>query len=448
MKKRIMLVLALGLLLGASGGGYWWYQRGAAAAAATPVYTHERVKRGPIRAEVSSSGSIVSNLDVEIKCKASGEIEQLPFDISDTIAEGDLLLELDPIDEERSVRQAEVRVLQSKARLEQARQNLTIAEATLRNSRMDVQATLQSAGAMAKDQREKAKRTAALLEKTYASPEEVESAESAAVQAEASLERARVGVESLGVDEQKLELLRQDIALAEADLVTDEISLDNAQQRLKETKVYAPMAGVLSDRMVQVGQIISSPTNNVSGGTALMTLSDLSRIFVLATVDESDIGKVRVGQPAQITVDAFPDDRFRGEVVRVATKGVVVSNVVTFEVKVEVLDESKTKLRPEMTADVDITAAEEESALLLPAAAVRGHGERAYVLKPVAGGEPERVPVRIGIQDGLNTQILSGLEENAEVLVSSEAGDGAWVRERGTNTGPPMGMMLGGPPRR
>lgn len=447
MKLRTVVVLAGGLILVGAGGAVWKYRQ-AGDVVEKPVYTTEKVTRGPIRSEVSSSGSVVSNLDVEIKCKASGEIEKLPFDISDKVNENDLLLELDPIDEERTVRQAEVRVSQSKARLEQARRNLAVAEATLNNDRQNAQATLQSASAMASDQREKAKRTAALLEKTYASPEEVESAESAAVQAEAALAKARVGVQSLAVEEQKLELLRQDIALAEADLESDNIALANAQQRLTETKVYAPMAGVISDRMVQVGQIISSPTNNVSGGTALMTLSDLSRIFVLATVDESDIGKVQVGQPARITVDAFPDDHFRGEVVRVATKGVVVSNVVTFEVKVEVLDEAKSKLRPEMTADVDITAAEQENALLLPAAAVRGHGDRAYVLKPVPGAEPERVPVKIGIQDGVHTQILGGLEEGAEVLVSSEAGDGVWSRDRAAGASrPPMGMMLGGPRR-
>ena len=404
-----------------------------------PQYSNVKVERGKVREEVScSSATVTSNLDVEIKCKASGEITALPFDISQTVQKGDLLVELDPIDEERSVKLAQVQLQASEAKLAQAEQNLKISIQELESSRREASANLASAEAGAQDKREKAERMAALLEKEYASEEETETAKTDAAQAKASLDLAHVSVSNLRVEEEKLELLRQDIALAKVDVEADRISLQNAEQRLKETKVYAPMAGVISDRMVQTGQIISSPTNNVSGGTELLTLSDLSRIFVLASIDESDIGKIAVGQAATVTVDAFPDTPFKGEVVRVATKGANVSNVVTFEVKVEILDESKDRLRPEMTADVEILCGEKDSALLVPIEAVRGVGIEKYVLTPAPQGqEPGHVPVTTGLTDDTNIEIEGELKEGDVILLPQDGQDSQWKRETSRGMGPP-----------
>jgi HlyD family secretion protein len=308
---------------------------------------------------------------------------------------------------------------------------------------------VKSAQANHADKQEKSKRMAALLEKGYASTEETETANTEAVASEASLDLARVSISKLSVEEAELELLRQDIALAESAVAADRIALEDAEQRLKETKVYAPMSGVISARMVQVGQIISSPTNNVGGGTELMTLSDLSRIFVLADIDESDIGKIEVGQPAVVTVDAYPDLHFRGEVVRVAVKGTNTSNVVTFDVKVEILDEKKDRLRPEMRADVDVLCGESDDALLVPTEAIQGFGERTFVFVPgELGGEPSHLPVQTGLSDGANTQVLAGPAEGATVLIPESEQDSSWTRDN--RDGPPGGMppgMMGPPPR-
>src|SRR5439155_4332181 len=113
---------------------------------------------------------------------------------------------------------------------------------------------------------------------------------------------------------------------------SDKVALANARQQRDYTTVTAPMDGVVSALNVQIGVIIASGITNVAGGTTIMTLSDLSHVFVLASVDESDIGTIVVDQPAIITVDAYPGRQFKGKVVRIATKGVNVTNVVTFEV--------------------------------------------------------------------------------------------------------------------
>ena len=296
-------------------------------------------ERGPIELIISSTGRVVSNLDVEIKCKASGEIISLPFDVSDNVNKGDLVAELDPIDEQRNVRKSEVSLLQSKARLEKTKQMLSIAETDLKNAKRKAQIALGVAEVKAKDARSKADRIKELYNQKLSGLEELETAETSAINAEANLENALIALEELKSDEKSLELKREDVSLAKADYESSQINLSIAKQKLEDTKVYAPITGVVTDRPVQTGQIISSGISNVGGGTTIMTLSDLSRLFIIASVDESDIGKVQDGHDVSITADAYTDDHFRGTVERIAQKGKSVSNVVTFD-----LNQSQLKL--------------------------------------------------------------------------------------------------------
>jgi HlyD family secretion protein len=422
MKKKLAIIIIL-LLAGGSGAYYWKTQKNGAEKEAGVQYTPATVENRPLRQEVSCSGKVESNLDVEVKCKSTGQVVELPYDVSDPVEKGALLLKIDPIDAERTERQTRVKLASAQAKLDRAKQSLVVSERELEKTRKEARATFKGAEASSKDLREKASRTTALLKKEYASPEEVSSAEAAAVQGESTLQRASAGIDGIQVEEARLELLRQDINLAQADVDSIKIDLENAQQRLKETQVFAPMSGTISTRLVQVGQIIASPMMNVGGGTSLLTLSDLSRIFVLASVDESDIGMVRDGQPATVKVDAFPDDQFKGQVVRVATKGSEVSNVVTFEVKIEILDEAKSKLLPKMTADVDILVAEKVSAPSVPVEAVKRRGPDKVVLVPGAGPEPESVKIKTGVDDGTNVEILSGLKAGDAILIPHEQMD-------------------------
>ncbi|HOZ47542.1 MAG TPA: efflux RND transporter periplasmic adaptor subunit [Candidatus Hydrogenedentes bacterium] len=442
MKRALVLLI----LVGAAAGGAYVFVRlranGQAQAEVAPNIAV--VERGAIRLSVSSTGVVESNLDVEIKCKASGEIISLPYDVSDPVDQGALLVELDPVDEQRNVRQAEVELASSKAQLAQAQKNIETAELDVVNSRRLAEAEVRSAEVNAADKQEKAARTKALLEKKYASPEELETARTAAAAAAAALDTARLKLQQVAVDEMALEVKRQDVTLAQCRVDSDTISLENAKQRLEYTKVYAPMAGVVSERLVQAGQIISSPTNNVGGGTALLMLSDLSRVFVVASVDESDVGRVAVGQSVDITVDAFPDLHLEGSVVRIATMGTSTSNVVTFDVKVEVLSEAKSKLHPKMTANVDILVADRPDVLLLPSEGVQRRGPQRFVLLPAPPGqEPEHRPVEVGVDDGVRVEIVSGLEEGAPVLIPVGSASNRWTQQSERN-GPSPEMIRRG----
>jgi HlyD family secretion protein len=421
MKKLIVLVLVLATL--ATGGYFWWRGSRGGGKKKTAEVTVAEARRGPIRLTVSTSGRVVPNLEVDIKCKASGEVIKLPFDVSDPVKKGELLVQLDPVDEKRSVKRALVSLAVSKARLAQAKVRLKTAEQDLATERSRATAALKSSQARAGDARAKCERTRKLLDQKLASREEYDTACTSDAAAQADLIAARARMEELTTRKLSLETRRQDITIAEAQVTTDELSLSDARQRLADTTVNAPMDAVVTSSNVQIGQIISSGISNVGGGTTVLTLADLSRIFVLASVDESDIGKVEVGQKAMITADAFKDRRFSGEVVRVATKGKVVSNVVTFEVKIEVKSRGRARLKPEMTANIEIIAADKDEVVLVPVQAVSRRRRERFVTLQLPGGKTEERTVKTGISDGELMEITEGLEggEKLQLLKGGEA---------------------------
>lgn len=465
--KRSSLVstLTVLVLIAAVGGGAWWWYKGeggasggrpgggygggapggaAAGEPAEPEYA--AVTRATIEKRVESTGRVVSNLDVEIKCKASGQVVSLPYDISDSVQKGDLLLELDPVDQQRQLQQAEATRAASQARLEQARANLAASQNNLGANRIRAQASVEAAEARLADAEAKAKRDQGLLEQKHVSVEEAETSRTTAAEARANVGTARAELEALRAEEEQLEAARQEIRMAETQIQSDDAQLALAKQRLAETKIFSPIDGVVAARPVQIGMIISSGISNVGGGTSVMTISDLSHIYVLASVDESDIGEVREGQPASITADAFPGQEFQGVVQRIASKGTNLTNVVTFEVKIEVTSENKNLLKPEMTANVTIQVAEAKDVLAVPVRAlVRKQGET-FVMrgsgKPES--EPEQVPVVTGLSDGEMLEIREGLSEGDKVLLVRAADESRW-RNQGPSRTPPS--LFGGPRR-
>ena len=444
LKKRKWMMAAAAVLVVCAFFG-WKKYRTDKSGPGTGKPTTGVVARGNMVQVVNSTGKIVSNLDVDVKCKAGGQIVELPLDVSDVVKKGDLLAKLDPIDEERKVKQAEVQTSASRARLASARQNLAIAEAALVTDRRRAAAALKAAESAARDVGAKAERQRELLLQKLCSQEEYDTDANAAVQATATLENARVKLEELKTQENALELKRQDVKLAEAAVESDGINLAIAQDRIRDTKVLAPMDGVVAARTVQVGQIITSATSNVGGGTVILTLSDLSRIFVLASVDESDIGRMQVGHAARITVDAFPTKRLKGKIVRIATRGVNWSNVVTFEVKIEVLGDDKAILKPEMSANVQVTTDQRDNVLTIPATAVLRKPE-GYAVEVVTGeAETEEREVKIGLNDGARVELLEGLKEGEVVRLRDGDADSRWRGQKASGAKSPF--MMQSPPR-
>lgn len=419
-KWVVIAVVAIAVI----GVALWLYRRHAASLAATTAEAAqiELVTRGDVMKTVESSGTVAANLEVEIKCRASGEVVRLPYDISDRVKAGDLLCQLDPSDQELLVKSAEANVAQSQARLAQAKAALEEAQLAVVTSADRAGAALASMTVQADAAKKKADRQKQLVASNLASAEEYETAQTAAAAARADLTTANVAVEEIKQQKVAIEGKKQDVKLAEAELEAGNIGLNTARRTLGYTTVVAPINGVVASLTVQKGAIVASGINNVSGGTTIMTLLDLSHVFVLASVDESDIGGVKVGQEAVVTVDSYPGRTFKGKVVRVAPQGVNASNIVTFEVKVEVLDDGKDLLKPAMTGNVQIVEARHEGVLTVPTAAVSRRAKQAFVTLP--GGEKREV--KIGLTGVDRTEITGGLKLGENVLVTASEPESRW----------------------
>lgn len=221
------------------------------------------VRKGDLEVTISGTGYVSPNLSVEIKCKASGEVRKLPFDVSDYVSKGDLLLELDPIDEDNNVRKAEVDLLVVESRLSQAKHNIKVAEKSLQVNRDKANANLKKMKALALNEEAKASRLKTLLAKKLVSLEDWQNAKTLAINASCEEDQAIIEIENLEVEKLGLEVKRQDVMIAKAEVEAKKINLFIAKQRLKETKIISPMNGFVSARNVQNGQIVSSGINNV-----------------------------------------------------------------------------------------------------------------------------------------------------------------------------------------
>lgn len=376
MKKGIVIGLfGLGCI-GLTAGYFWLREQPESTTSNTQT---ARVQLGELVEQVAASGSIKPDVQVEVKSLASGEVIELAVEPGDQVEAGKLLVRLDPIDEERTVNQNRASLASARARLAQAKASLDIslAEAQEAEARYEV--------------RRKG------LAKGLISTEEHRTAENAALVA------------------------RNSVALREADLLSAQsevnkvaLSVAEAKRRLEETIIKAPISGTVLSVLVEKGTIISSGITNVGGGTTLLTLADLSKLYVVGALDEANIGKVRPGQDVDITVDAYQDRIFRGKVERVSPLGVNTSNIVTFDVQVVVTDRDAYLLRPGMSADLEIVVSKYKDVLLIPVAAIRSQGKERYVL--LASGKKRSV--RTGETDGIRIIILEGLKEGEELVVA------------------------------
>lgn len=301
---------------------------------------------------ITAQGRVVAQKDLEIKSKTCGIVKSVAIEIGDTVKQDQLLAELDPADALKQVRRADASLAASKSRLEQARESLTIAQMSLASQNTRAGACIKSATAKASRARSRADRIKEALKKCAISQEENDEAEATAVEAAANLELSKVQLEDVKTQEMTLDLRRRDVACAEAQVTLDEIALQDAQLRLAETKIVAPMAGVVTAKTVQPGQFIAAGTS--SAETSLLTISDLSRLYVHARIAIGQISEIKLGQAAAIRTETGSGEAFRGRVVFVAPCGTNTGKDVTVCVKIELPDEVRGRLKPETPVSVQI----------------------------------------------------------------------------------------------
>jgi RND family efflux transporter MFP subunit len=251
-------------------------------------------------------------------------------------------------------------------------------------------------------------------------------AAAAAQQADANLAYARTDLQrkrALGTDgilpRSELDLAERAAAVTEKQVTGARASLEYATTQLAYTRIVAPIAGVVASVSTQEGETVAA---NFAAPT-FVTLIDLSRLEVWAYVDETDIGRIHVGQKARFTVDTYGDHQFEGRVTAVYPKAEIRDNVVNYVSVVRFEPPRDRTLRPEMTTTVLVTIDAREKVLVLPIRAVRREGDRAYVLSR-RGDAIERRAVTTGSRDESHWEIVDGLREGDEVLLGDVKNEG------------------------
>lgn len=272
-----------------------------------PVYEAVTIGKRDIIVTAQAAGAINPDTIVEVKSRASGEITDLAVETGQLVRRGELLARVDR------------RVPQN--RVSQAQAAAEVAQARLRN-------------------------------------------------AEAQLRRATELFASRAITEQELEGTTLDVANSRAAVISSTIDLENAKIALEDTEVRAPINGTIIAKNVERGAVISSPVSDVGGGTVLLKMADLTLVQVKTFVDETDIGKLRVGLEANVTVDAYPNRPFKGELLKIEPQADTIQNVTMFPVLVRI-DNKDGYLKPGMSANVRIGVGERLNVLSVPNAALR-----------------------------------------------------------------------------
>ncbi len=257
------------------------------------------------------------------------------------------------------------------------------------------------------------------------------------------LDDAKSSLELAIANKVQIKLKEKDLEAAQASVLRSQVALEEANDRLYDTEVRAPITGTILQKNIEEGQVItSSMSATAAAGTLLFTMADLENVYVETEVDETDIGKIEPGMMVTIEVEAYPDERFRGSVLQIAPQGRSAQNVTTFEVTTEISNPSNI-LKPGMNVSVNILAADRQDVLVLANEAIMAGPMGSMVMPVVDGTLAERPqPIEAGARGWDKTEIISGLAEGDEVMImGAGAGGGdmmSFFRDRMKN---PMSSM-------
>jgi HlyD family secretion protein len=356
----------------------------------------QKVEKGDLAKSVVATGKVTPITKVEVKSKASGIVKKLLVDAGDKVRKGQLLAQLDK-------EEIEAQVEQSRAGAQAAEASLTSAEADYERAKVDAEGP-----------------EVPLLKRAY---ERAIGMAKEGVVSTSALEDAQKNYElalnKQNVSKAQATVLKAKIAQSQGQLAQDRANLKQLEEQLSYTDIESPIDGVVLSRDVEMGDAVSSILVLGSSATLVMTLGDTSSVYVKGKVDESDIGKVYLGQPARIKVESFKDKTFNGVVTKISPMGVEKDNVTTFEVRVSINNPGG-ELKAEMTANAEIILEEHKSVLQIPEGAIiYDKDKKASVEVPDASAKDgkKKMAVNIGISNGAKTELLSGLKEGDQVVL-------------------------------
>ena len=355
-----------------------------------------KVEKGDLAKSVVATGKVTPITKVEVKSKASGIVKKLFVEYGDQVKKGQLLAQLDK-DE------IQAQVDQSRAALQAADANLASSQADYERAKVDAEGP-----------------DVPLLKRQY--DRSLEMAKDGVVSASALDDADRnykMALNKQNVAKAQVTVLKAKIAQSQAEVARDKANLAQLEEQLSYTDIVSPIDGIVLSRDVEMGDAVSSILVLGSSATLVMTLGDTSEVYVKGKVDESDIGKVYLGQPARIKVEAFKDKTFYGKVTKISPMGVEKDNVTTFEVRVSINNPGG-ELKAEMTANAEIILEEHKNVLQIPEGSILYDKDKKASVEipdPHAKDGKKKIAVNIGISNGAKTEVLSGLKEGDQVVL-------------------------------
>ncbi len=392
-RRRIITGAILGLVVIGAGYGVM--------AALRPSTTIDpsklaAVERGELARSVVATGKVQPLSKVEVKSKASGIVEKLYADYGDRVKAGQVLAQLDKVQLDADVRAW-------RANLDAAQAALQSSEATLERNKVDAE------GPEVPFQKINMERARQMLKDGLIAKSVVEDTEKVYQLAQNKQMSARGNIA----------VSRAEVLKAKAQVEQAQAALARADEDLRNSTIASPIDGLVLSRDVQVGDAVSSILVLGSQATLIMTLGDVSEVYVLGKVDEADISKVFLNQPARIVVESFKEKKFDGKVTKISPLGKEKDNVTTFEVRVSIRNPGG-ELKVNMSANAEILLEEKKGVLMLPEAAIIYDKDRNASVEspdPKADHGRRKVPVKLGISNGVKTELLSGLNEKQQVIL-------------------------------
>jgi HlyD family secretion protein len=354
------------------------------------------VERGDLARSVVATGKIEPLAKVDVKSKASGIVEKIFADYGDRVKQGQVLVELDK-------EQLQAQVAEARANLQAAEAAVQSAQATFERNVVDAQGPDVP---FLKSTAERSRKLAAEGLISAAVLDDAEKAYQMALNKQLSAQRY-------------VAVSRAEVSRAKAQVAQMQAALDNSEEDLRNSTIVSGMDGLVLSRDVEVGDAVSSILILGSQATNIMTLGDVSEVYVKGKVDEADISKVYLGQPARISVESLKEKKFLGKVTKISPLGVEKDNVTTFEVRVSIQNPTG-ELKANMSANAEIILEEKQKVLMVPEAAVIYDKDRHTFLEtPDPGSKTGRrkLSAKLGISNGVKTELLEGLKEGQQVIL-------------------------------
>lgn len=392
--KKVTWITAAVVLALAGGGAWWWSQR---AKADDVSYRTAKIERGNLQATVSASGAVNPVTQVSVGTQVSGQIKELFVDFNSEVKAGQLIATIDPETFEYRVRSAQADVDAARAAVLTAQANIAASNAALSRSKVD----------QSEAQRDW-ERQQSLVEKQFVAQNVADKARALVASSSESVKAA----------EAQLGVTQAQIKSAQANVQQRESALAQARIDLSRTKITSPVNGIVIKRAIEKGQTVAA---SLQAPELFVIAQNLSDMQVDASIDESDVGRIRSGQKASFTVDAYPGQTFDGEVRQVRKAAQNVANVVTY-VAVVGFTNAGNKLLPGMTANVRLVTDLRTDVLKVPNAALR---VRIAGVEPAAQGASAPGGGTSGAASGAASGAVSSLRSGS---LASGAGF-SWMGE-------------------